>query len=664
MAALQTGMQWSNADVFALWCIAISLTMWFDKGEIAVTRRFAICDTASRQQRSPARGTNCRRSLALLGVGCRIRHLTFRRKLRSRIRADQRRHMKIRTRESPSITSSPELPRAVTFCRPKQHKRYAIWRNQRRSGEAEIRAKIFGAIGANEPYAATWSHIDRNVAGSVHCLASVATDDELWLAVAALAREYKDSDYWPDSLAANLDRLAIERAKVRGLDHLLIGLNHHLTMHSRWAFGGGPLCPEVWVTLPECPAGLTWRDIAIRLFDVLFGSYSAEVLGAASEGMHSLVAVDNSVIPQLFQTLTTGWQCRWLLIAAEAWAALYPEAMSSVSADLQGLMHQGTLQERLQAWIVLCKLSDMTQIGRPAFPLPEESGVESVRVPVGESRLLHVPSIKFGSRSLIGRFSGAESTLRHLKSCGWDFSPLEADYRTAIARPRGTDKWLPKHSGPHRRGDFSCTRLDGENAISAAILSVLSAGVCDETGIVRLAQGFLDNEDGWLQAVPLRPASRTDLWPPDEIGNRNEMSSEEIKDRLTQIATGQDVPSGWRTFCAHVFFYTWNKDFELRLWWEQAGNDLILRPSHCPSCPSGRSFLWWLGDFFQPEADVFVSGFFVGGRQRLNYDHFEIQPAKVMARVLWVGTRSSKSADMEPQWHGRCTIRPSPRPRA
>lgn len=131
-----------------------------------------------------------------------------------------------------------------------------------------------------------------------------------------------------------------------------------------------------------------------------------------------------------------------------------------------------------------------------------------------------------------------------------------------------------------------------------------------------------------MQAAPLRPASRTDLWPPDEIGNRNEMSGDEIRERLTEIATVHDVPSGWRTFCAHVFFYTWKKDFELRLWWEQVGEDLILRRSRGRTCPSGRSFLWWLGDFFEPQSREFVSGLFVGGRQRLHYDHFEIQPPK------------------------------------
>ena len=34
MAALETGMQCTNADFLTLWCIAISLTRWFDKGEI------------------------------------------------------------------------------------------------------------------------------------------------------------------------------------------------------------------------------------------------------------------------------------------------------------------------------------------------------------------------------------------------------------------------------------------------------------------------------------------------------------------------------------------------------------------------------------------------------------------------------------------------------
>ncbi len=151
---------------------------------------------------------------------------------------------------------------------------------------------------------------------------------------------------------------------------------------------------------------------------------------------------------------------------------------------------------------------------------------------------------------------------------------------------------------------------------------------------MRLAQGLLDSEDGWMQASPLCPASTTDLWPRDEYGSREKIADDELTRRLREIAMTIDVPAGWRTFCARVTCYTWKNDYDLRLWWEQARNDLILRRSQCPMCRNGRSFFWWLSDCVEPELSAFVSGVFVGGRQRLHYDHFEIKPPKEWRELL------------------------------
>jgi hypothetical protein len=625
--AFRAGTQIGNDDCLALWCIAISLTMWFNKNEVASlgalrsTMLHAAATASQREELSAGFLRTPRGKLPEDAFKITEGSEELRRDGSSEEPHEQTAEISIESLLSRIADGGHVLPSEAAKAIRDLHQ-------SGRADQAEVRGRIFGALGADRDYAIEWSHIDRNVAGSVHLLASVASDDELWLAVAALAREYKDSEYWPASVAANLDRLAIERAKIRGLDELLVGLNHHLTMHSRLAFGGGPSRREVWATLPDREAELSWRDVAIRLLSVLLDSHSAEVLEAATEGMHSLVAVDTSVIPQLLQTLTTEWQRHWLLNAAEAWAALYPNAISGIGTDLQRTICEGSLQQRLQAWIILCKVSDVTGAARPRFPLPDTAAAHPVDVPTGTSKLLHVPPMQVGQRILIGRFSGVESTLRLLNACGWDLSDLEASIGERLLAQGEHASDPPPRKGPRRRGDFSCTSLDGESAISAAILSVLSSDECDETGIVRLAQGLLDNEDACIQTAPLRPASHTDLWPPDEIGNRNEMTSDEMKVRLTEIATIHDVPSGWRTFCAQVRFYTWKKDFELRLWWEQLGSDLILRHTRSPSCPSGRSFLWWLGDFCEPELDRFVSGLFVGGRQRLHYDHFEIQPAK------------------------------------
>ena len=332
--ALKAGMQNTNEDFLSIWCTAISLTMWFNSSEIA---------TLGNLQSAILQAVNISEQYEELVAG-------FRRTTRGRLHEqsciaesqEDSHQTSTDDASTPSFTIESLIARINDggYILPSEAAQAIRDLEQsNRSDKCEMRAKILGALGTNKPYAARWNHVERGVAGSVHLLAHVATDDELWLAVDALAREYEE-DYWPDSVASNLDLLAIERAKIRGIDELLVGLNHHLTMHTRWAFGGGPFCHETWATLPNLEPGLTWQDIAVRLLDVLFGSNSPEVLTAAAEGMHSLVAVDGSVIPELFKTLKTEWQRRWLLIAAEAWAAIYPDMISTVSDELARIFHR------------------------------------------------------------------------------------------------------------------------------------------------------------------------------------------------------------------------------------------------------------------------------------------------------------------------------------
>lgn len=131
-----------------------------------------------------------------------------------------------------------------------------------------------------------------------------------------------------------------------------------------------------------------------------------------------------------------------------------------------------------------------------------------------------------------------------------------------------------------------------------------------------------------MQRGPPRRAAHSSRWPPDEFGATGKLSDHEVKCRLRDIALTHDVPEGWKTFAARARSYTSQKDFLHYIWWEKSPDDLFLRPIIRPTCPSARTFLWWLGRFFQPNHQSgFVSGFFAGGHQRLSNTNLEIQPS-------------------------------------
>jgi hypothetical protein len=73
-------------------------------------------------------------------------------------------------------------------------------------------------------------------------------------------------------------------------------------------------------------------------------------------------------------------------------------------------------------------------------------------------------------------------------------------------------------------------------------------------------------------------------------------------------------------------------------WLERQPDDpiLIVAP-RLPTCPSGRTFLWWLGDHFEPKPpnDVPVMAFFSGGGFRIAHSYLKIQPAKLWYQLGW-----------------------------
>jgi hypothetical protein len=163
------------------------------------------------------------------------------------------------------------------------------------------------------------------------------------------------------------------------------------------------------------------------------------------------------------------------------------------------------------------------------------------------------------------------------------------------------------------------------------ILSRIPGEDITQRRALRLAQGFLGNDDAWLQRCPPRRATGQTLWPPtSDNGPSEELSEIDIRQKLISIAESLDLTDGWKTFAARVLFCTRRCDYVLDLWYEQRLASLLLSQGDYPSCPNGRTFLWHLGDFFEPAVrdTGFVSGYFTGGHQRLSHDILHIQPSR------------------------------------
>lgn len=623
-SALAQGGTFHNAEIPILWGLSVALSYWHDEGDnhSLRTQRDALLQVpATPSERQPF--------LDLLVSTTRSASL-------DRPRADDT-GQKPRDPDEHSAmplsavqvlermrNGTPILPSVAASA----VRELSLAPTQESKGQV---AEVLGAIG--DSISTNWDYADRDVLGSLDSIVRTVPDQQLWHIVAAIARGMNRSESYHDcGVYPNLLKLALARAEIHGLTELTRGLEVQLSMHRRWASSGDDSAGENCPTLPTPWApweGVTWRTVATRLLGVLFSSSSAEVITAAIEGAHTLVAADPSLVPELFKELSSEWPRYWLLHAAEVWAVLHPEQISAVRPILQQLLIEGSLVERLQSWIVLCRHADVTQDSRPDFSFPAPA-LRERPVMVDPVGLLHSRGSPFGHIRLSDRHSATRSMLFALNECGWDLGLLASEMASALASCESEPLESQQHR-PNRRGDIYCHDLAVETAVGRVILSVLAPGVCDISGIVKLAQAYLDNDEPWLQRCPPRRALNEALWPSRGSSGERDSLEREMSQTLCNIALTLDMPSGWRTFAARVLFCTSDKDFLLDLWYEKRDIQNLFSFGGHPSCPSGRTFLWWLGSFVEPPIPNdpgFVSGYFVGGRQRLHHDHIQIQPPK------------------------------------
>ncbi len=492
------------------------------------------------------------------------------------------------------------------------------------------------AIGAE--IVADWSHEDTDVLSSLEQIARAVTGGQLWLIAEAIAKGMdRTRSYGIYGVYPNLFRLALARAELIGADEIAESLDPQLEMHARWAGSEGPGNYD-WPVPPSVEAGLTWQAVAVRLLGLLLTSNSSDALTSTLEAAHALAAARPAAIAELFAACTTEWQRHWLLSAAESWAALHPSGVSAVRPLLDRLMSEGSLLERLQSWLVISRLTETTGGVRPDYPLPVRAGDQLQGVLIIPGGVLHSPGVRHGHARFGDAYSSAHRVLDSLRPCGWDFERLEAEIGGLLSVDTSGGS-RPEQEGLRRRNDITCHDLRSENAVGGAILRTLEVGTCDQADVPLLAQGFLGNDDAWLQRSPPRRASANALWPSSEGYGAEDPREEVVQASMQSLALLLDVAPGWRTFTARVFYCTRKRDYVFDLWYEQCLINGLLKRSDYPSCPSGRTFLWSMGDFFEPttRGGGFVSGFFVGGGQRLGHDFLHIQPSRAPGESFSAG---------------------------
>jgi hypothetical protein len=494
------------------------------------------------------------------------------------------------------------------------------------------------AIGTGHDYLSGWSHWygshDRE---AVVELAELATEEELWALVDAAVRGIGRGSRWTQGVAGNLHAVTFGWAKARGVAAIRARLKRILAMHDRWTRGGRLDIEFPKLKLPEGETIETWEELSLRVLDVLLGSRSAEVISSALTGLHALIEHVPRCMPQaLALAAKDKWRLRWGLNAMESWAALYPQVVEEVRPQLETLMREGPLDVRLQAWVVLAKHANVQRRPRAEFPM-SDSAPEASPIRQRSRAIMETEADVRGATSFVDRYGAARGKLRVIEDVtGYPMRDVETAAAPKLMAAiedsaRTTQSW----NTPHRGGDMQCSEFVAENAVGAALDQVLTADVWDQDGIVRLAQAFLEGEDAWIVRQTPLPSVDVSIWPTDEevTGSHEQPpASATIERRLNLLAAEHEVPGDERVLAARVQVFSYREDFSLCLWWEESsGDERHIETVGVPTCPSGRSFVSWLGNWYEPARPIGrrTAAFFTGGSQRLINSFLQIVPARL-----------------------------------
>lgn len=633
--ALEDGAAFSTSDKVVCWCLAVGFCRWFDDTDIS----------ALKQLRERVLST-CQEGGERDGMRDRLLRLTPG-EMQRQPRTDQR-------SSQDAASEAPESGDAVAECarladeghelNPARVARAAreLIRRDDPAQRTELR-RWLSVIGTDQDYASGWSYwfgsSDRE---AISELAALVTEEESWALLDAAVRGIGRGSRWTQGVAGNLHAVTMGMAKARGAAAIRGRLIRILAMHDRWTGGGRRDIEFPKLTLPKVEAVATWEEVCLGVLDVLLGSRSAEVLSSASTGLHALV----EHVPHLIsQVLPLGakdeWRLRWVLNAMESWAAIHPQAVDEVRPQLEALMREGPLDVRLQAWVVLTKHADVQARPRPEFPMPANAP-EASPIHQPSRAVMETEAHVRGATRFVDRYGAVRTKLSVIEDLtGYPKQNLETDAAAnlvaAVDKPDLLDR---EWDTPHRGGDMRCSEFVAENALGGALDKVLTADVWRSNGIVRLAQAFLEGEDPWIvRRTPLPGASATG-WPTDDEVNGSYQQpppSAPIEQRLNLLATQHDVPGDERVLAARVQVFSYREDFSLCVWWEESsGNEGDLQAVGIPTCPSGRSFVNWLGDAYEPRRGNGrrTTAFFTGGSQRLINSFLQILPARLCRTEL------------------------------
>lgn len=473
------------------------------------------------------------------------------------------------------------------------------------------------------------------------------TEPEFWRLLGAITAvtgeirtELTDAN-WAFTVAFAAANLACRaRAAEASHDFTLTVFRQLLGMHWKWHGVSPPAMPAV-----DGSTLSTWPDAARRMLLSLAQTDGCETLYMVMCGMRFFTDVFPGQIPDLCREGIPDERARdALLPLAQLWATRHPQALVSSLPLFEAHETTGTLDERLDAWVVgsLCKM--VSRIPPRSFRVPSKDTSPEISFP-GDEQLLQTEAEKNG---LIQHNSFASMANERLRRAGLVLGDMEIAFRRLVRAFRESEVPAPSFymcNAKNLAFESTYPRPSGhmKNFVGDAVLHQCAGQQWSpgEAAAVRLAIGY--GMDPWIASATPNPWPENETWPSGfdverwiEEGGSN---AADIAHKIHALLEGGDLAVDTILLGAVLRIPTYRRDLEFRYWLAAPSEDDALARHASASTPSGRTIASWLAGWSWAESlsPDLTSVQFVGNLVNYPNSELEVTPTDEWMRTWgWI----------------------------
>lgn len=465
-------------------------------------------------------------------------------------------------------------------------------------------------------------------------------EDELWRMLAAitsltgdLRKELDIDPQWAFSVAFSAIDLTCRSLVEKGAGIGRQAFEQLLETHWKWH---GLSEPATSLSVPD--TGSTWQEVVRRSLFALMQTDACETLYMAMAGMRFFTEAFPSEIPVICRDGLADDRAKDAVVAlALLWATRCPEALDSSASAFKQLESCGTLDERLDAWLVGALRNVVNGIKAADFSIPEQEISPTISFP-GDTQLFEIPSERNG---LISHSAFPDMANKRLRRAALVIGSPQVAFRKMARMAKESPTGSPSfYLGPAKKlaWDTSYPRPSRYLAelVGDAIMYQCSgqSWAPGDAAATRLAMG--NGMDPWIASAPPNQWHEKEGWPSDYDAEKwfesGAAQANEVGTKLAALRDGKDLDPFMIQLGAVLHVPTYLRDITFFQWLVPTQREQAKTSWELSTIPYGKTVANWLGGWSPFAADMESSVHFSGSLVNYPTAELEVTPTDCWER--------------------------------